>query len=705
MMTASGFRAAGVSPILGRAVTDDDERPGAARVVVIGYEEWQRHFDGDRDVIGRTLRLGATAHTVVGVMPQGFRFPVNHGLWVPLQLLATGYEAGEGPELTVFGRLADGATVEQAQAELTGIGARLAGDARYEHLRAQVVPYVEAFVGVNSSMRGVLVTSIQVALSLLLIVVAVNVAVLVYARTAARMGEIAVRSALGASRRRVVGQLFTEALALSGIAALLGLTTAAFGFEWLRTIVDREDPVGLPYWVDLSVSPSLVAYAAALALLAAVTTGVLPALKATGRTVRTHLQTLSTGGGGLRLGRTWTVLIVAQVTIAVAVLPYAISLLVPSVTRGFAAPEYPVEDFLRLTLSLEDGTPEEQGDPDRSSGIGFVDAVSALVHRLEAQPEVGGVTYASRFPGEERVAGFEVEGTGRHEAVWLNEIDAELLETLDVSLVAGRGFEPTDALTGANSVIVDEVFAEELLGNGNAIGRRVRHVEADGATEEDPQSSVEWLEIVGVVPAFTVPPAFQPKAPKLYRPISLPDAEEGLWLVVRTRPDVTPAAFMGRLREIAADVAPDLVVGELSTARAAERGRATGLLTLAVLTLAVMGSVLLLSAAGVYAMMSFIVTSGMREIGIRSALGAAPVRMVISTFRRAGGQLGLGLVGGLVVSEATARAAGASVLFSGESVYVLPAVVVVVMWVGLVAAVPPTMRGLAIEPSRALRGE
>ena len=707
VMTASGFRMARVSPAFGRTLLEEDERPGAAPVVLIGYDEWQRRFGGDREIIGQTLRLGTTVHTLVGVMREGFRFPVNHGYWVPLRLEPTLYEVGGGPEITVFGRLSDGATIEQARAELTTVSGRMvaAYPETHEHLRAQVVPYVDAFVGINSPARALLAGSVQLALSLLLIVVAVNVAILVYARTAARMGEIAVRCALGASRRRVVAQLFAEALVLSGTAALLGVAVAALGFEWFQELINREDPVGLPFWVDLGLSPTLVVYAAGLAIVAAVIMGVLPALKATERGIRSGLQALPTGGSGLRLGHTWTALIVTQVAIAVAVLPYAVYVLGPSITRGFAVPDYPVEEFLQATLTLDELGVTADADLEEEAGSRFLDGATEFLRRLEAEPEVSGVAFASHFPGTEQVVSVEVQGYEGRAAAWLNEVDTNLFTIFDVTIMAGRGFVDSDAGPGSNAVIVDRVFAEEIFGDGEVLGRHVRLPGAgrDGTNSE--RGPGEWLEIVGVVPDFTVPPAFQPKAPKLYRPLSLAEVTGVLRLAIRMRRDTAPVTFMGRPREIAAAVAPDLRLNRLATAAAAERERTTGLLLLALVIVAVMGSVLLLSAAGVYAMMSFIVASRRREIGIRAALGAAPGRVLIGTFKRASAQLGAGAMGGLALAEGLARAAGGSLLFAGESTYVLPTVVVLLMSIGLLAAVGPALRGLAVEPTEALRQE
>jgi predicted permease len=705
-MSASGFRVARVAPALGRPLLDGDERAGAPPVVVIGQEEWQRRFHGDTAIIGSQVRIDDVVHTVVGVMPAAFRFPIDHRYWVPLRLDPSAYEVGAGPEIRMFARLADGATIEQAQAELTTVGRRMAAayPDTHLHLRPWIRPYTHPFMGIDSPARALLVRSLQLGLSLLLVVVSVNVAILVYARTAARAGEIAVRTALGASRRRVVTQLFAEALVLSGAAAVVGITIAAVGFDLIRDLLigGGED---MPFWVDFSLSPALVAYAAVLAVLAAAIVGAVPALKATGRAVQGNLQQLSSRGSQMRLGRTWTALIVFQVAVSVAVLPYSLWGGSRSVSSATAEPDFPIDEFLHATLSVEPN--EASASPDAparedANTARFAGSVSALIPRIAADPAVADVTFASRFPGREQAALWEVEGAGTRSWTWVNDVDVGLFDAFGIPILAGRGFVEADAVRGSNAVIVDQVFAEHVLGGGNVLGHRMRErAWQEGSGEGDPGP---WLEIVGVVPAFTPPPPFQSIAPKLYRPLAVAQVAGSVSLVVRMRPGTSPATFLGRVREVSHAVDPALRLGQLQTAAEAERLLRSGYLSLALAIVAITGSVLLLSAAGIYAMMSFTVASRRREIGIRSALGAAPRRVLTGIFKRAAAQLGTGVVIGLLLAEAVPRIGGGS-FFAGEGMLTLLPVLAIVLAIGLLAALGPARRGLAIQPTEALREE
>lgn len=233
-MTSAGFRVARVPPLLGRYLLEEDERPGAPPVLVIGYDVWRSRFAGDPTILGRSVRLGATDHTVVGVMPEDFTFPVSHHYWAPLRARPDDFPRREGPAIHIFGRLAPGVTMEEAQAELDVIGRRAAAAYPETHaqLRPQVMPYTWSMNDIQGGVPLWNLAQLQLMVTLLLVVVALNVGVLVYARTATRHGEIAVRSALGASRRRIVGQLFMEALVLALASAAVGFVLAQGSIRW-----------------------------------------------------------------------------------------------------------------------------------------------------------------------------------------------------------------------------------------------------------------------------------------------------------------------------------------------------------------------------------------------------------------------------------------------------------------------------------------
>ena len=295
-MSASGFRVARVAPQLGRHLIEDDERAGAEPVLVIGAEVWRKRFASDPGIIGPAVQLGETSYAIVGVMPDGFAFPVSDRFWISFRPDPSLYERRRGPSISVFGRLAPGATYESAQAELTtlGIGATQTMAATHDKLRPKVMPYTYPFFDQNDPSAIWMVHLMQFLITLLLVIVCVNVAILVYARTATRHGEIAVRTALGASRGRIVLQLFIEALVLAGAAPAISVPLTSFSLGIVNDAM-RENFASLPFWWTFQLSPGLIAYMFGLTVLAAAIVGILPALQATGRRVQSGLKQVSAG--------------------------------------------------------------------------------------------------------------------------------------------------------------------------------------------------------------------------------------------------------------------------------------------------------------------------------------------------------------------------------------------------------------------------
>jgi predicted permease len=690
-MTASGFRLTRVAPMLGRPILDEDEHPGAPPVLVLGHDEWQRLFGGNDRVVGQTVRLDETPHTIVGVMPPGFAFPVRHRLWVPLRPSST----DTTPSLHVFGRLVAGSSIEDARAELASIGDRMAAASPRTHanLRPQALAYPRAFIGIEGPELEIAFRALQLGTALLLLIVAANVAILVYARTATRMGEIAVRTALGASRARIVAQLFIEALVLSlaaaGIALLLLSVALDVGHDYAATSTDPSDE--WPFWIQMDFSAGVFLHAALLAVLAAFIIGALPALKATGKRVQRSLQQLSSSGARMTLGRTWSALIVVQVAIAAAALPAAMHIAMGSVPAGLRDPAPAAAELLKASLatSRDDAT--------------FTRQMTALLQRLREEPEIAAVTFAQSFPGLDRYATVEVEGD---EALVFgavtNRVAENLFTVFDVPLLAGRRFRPGDERPGATAVIVDETFAERL-GGGHALGRRVRTatLDADGETRRS-----EWFEIVGVVPAFasdfTAVNDFQRRAPRIFHAAAI-GAFNPATLVVRVRA-AAPPAVAPKLIDLAAGIDPALRLERVVGVVQAWEHEQRSMKLLAGAVIAIVTSVLLLSAAGIYAMMSFTVASRRREIGIRAALGADPRRVLLGVFGRAAAQLGLGVAAGVTVAALLDWAAGGE-LMGGRPLLLLPPVAVLMSAVGFLAALGPARRSLAIPPAEALRAE
>jgi putative ABC transport system permease protein len=693
-MSASGFRLARVPPLLGRPLLDQDEREGAPPVVVIGYSLWRTRFASDPEIVGRTIQLGDARYTVVGVMPQGFAFPLSQRFWIPLRANPSQVEPRQGPEVFTFGRLAPGVSLDEAQAELATVGVRMAAafPQTHERLRPRVVPYAAQFFD-DMSRWEVLLT--QILITLLLVVVCANVSILVYARTATRQAEIAVRSALGASRGRIVAQLFIEALVLSAGAAVLALWLARLALRPVNGILAGATG-GAPFWADYDLSAGTVFYVVGLTVLASVMVGAVPGIKATGRWMQSALRELG-GTTGLRLGRTSTGLIVLQVALSVAILPAGVFMGWQSVRHATFDPGFAAEELLMAWIKTDGETPATSR---------FGNLQIELRRRLEGEPGVSGVTFTSHVPGDETEAFVEIDGVPPppgaafgHEIRSL-QVDLGFFDTFEATILTGRRFHSGDLDTAAAAVIVNRTFARQLFGEGNALGRRVRY--ADRRDPGEPCTLCgRWYEIVGVmedVPAHAVEPGL-PEG-RLYHPMA-PGQVNPVSLAVRVR-GAAPTTLAGRLRAITTALDPNLRVqrilplDELYRMERLETQMAALALGLVAL------SVLLLSAAGIYALMSFTVAQRRREIGIRAALGAGPRRLLGSIFSRVLGQLAVGIAVGMVAAALLERLTEGG-LMGGKGAILLPLVAALMMAVGLLAALGPARRGLRVQPTEALR--
>jgi putative ABC transport system permease protein len=586
----------------------------------------------------------------------------------------------------------------QAQAELSALGAQAASAFPLTHARLQprVMPYAHPILDI----QGVTTrdfTALQSLISMLALIVAINVGVLVYARTATRQREIAVRTALGASRRRIVGQLFIEALVLSAAASAAGIALARFGITQGFAIYAAEGNDALPYFLNPDMPLAAYVYVAMLTVLTAVVAGVLPALHATGRRAHDTLKQAS-GTDGLRLGRVWTAMIIAQVAIAVTALPATMMMSWSGMQRGLTRANYNEESFLAVTLTADPDPPA--GVPasvyERESVVRFEKTKTDLVARLEAEPAVDDVTVAATIPGAESRARIAIDGevnvlSGALEVRFNRGVAPDFFDVFGARVIAGRALRDSDGTGGTQAIVVNRAFVDQLLGGANAVGRRLRYPAASGATQ---------YEIVGVVTNLVT----NTIAPDLIEPVIY--HSPGSWTrataLIRMRGN-DPLQFAPRLRDLTSALDPTLRL-QIVTFSEMKRQQMIGLRLMVLVSSLVILTALLLSAAGIYAMMSFTVSQRRKEIGIRSAMGADAGQLLRSIFARAALQLATGIVVGTVLALMIDRASEGEMLGSlGRGL--LPATAAVMTIVGLFATIGPARRGLRIQPSEALRAE
>ncbi len=661
-------------PVAGRTLIPADGEPGAERVVVIRESLWRRHYEADPATIGRQLTIGGQPTTVVGIMPDSFEFPGSGELWLPLDELTL----GGAPGLRVFGVLAPGATFTAATTELNQLSNQLSNQSSAPGSADEIARLlVVRFTG-DSDDTGLVMSAMVFVVVMLLLVVASNVATLIFARTWSRAAELAVRTALGAARTRVVGQLFFETLVLGAIAAGIGLVAASAALNYIRNSLE-----GWPFWITLEPNPRIVAFVVFLTLLVGVISGLWPALRVTRHDLRQSLQAgrgFAAGG----FGRVGAVLLVVEIALSVALLNGAVTM-----ARAFESyiddvPALPKNQVLTAHLG-------------RVPSNELREKIAVAASQLPGVVAAGTGTKLPRlYPPPLPTAVEPVGDEERHAAqpAPSHAVANGYLEAIGARPIAGRLLTAGDFVEGAAPVaVVNEPFARRFLGGRNAIGRRIRIEATTAGRPEEP-----WREIVGVVPDLGLSVGDPALAGGFYFPVR---DETLYYLAIRTTAD--PLTLVAPLRAAAANVDQDLQLEEIRTLEDAGREERVFLSGIAVALTAMGGMALMLSIVGIYALLSFMVTRRTREIGIRMALGATRRQVLRAitggalVYLAIGGVLGSGL--GLVLVQMRSV-----ILISipAPGVWMPTTIFLTLAIAGGVACWLPARRALSIRPSEAL---
>ncbi len=685
-VSASLFPVLGVRPALGRAFTAEEEQAGGPRAVVLGDALWRRRFGGDRAVLGRVVTLNGERFTVVGVMPPGFAFPTGAELWASV---AVDHEidARDARHVSAIARLAPGATLETARAELLGVEGRLAErfPRNYTDYGVRLIPLHERIVG---DVRPALLVLFG-AVTLVLLIACANVANLLLARATARRREMGVRTALGASRARLVRQLVTESLVLSAAGGALAVVVAAALLWALRAL----GPADLPRLAEATVDGRVLAFTFAVAAATGVLFGLAPALAASRADPHAAIQEDGKGTtAGAAKQRLRGALVVTELALALVLLVGAGLLIRTLRVLTAVDPGVRVEHVLTFHVGL----PPARHD-DRA---GVVEFYRRLRERLGAAPGAATVGLASRLPlsGDDHSARVrlpnEPDAPGSGRSVQDRAVSPGYFAALGIPVRAGREFAEGDGAGAPPVVIVNEALARRLWPGERpaaALGRQIIPSRAGKVPRE----------IVGVVGDAHQFGVDAPADPEFYLPHAQ-DPWPWLYVVVRTRGD--PRALVRDAERAVWSLDPNVPVTQVRTMEAllAESLARRRFQMLALGAFA--GVAMLLAVVGVYGVMAYLVARRTREIGIRVALGAGRggvLRLVVGEGARlAALGVGLGLVASLGASRAVARLLyGVSptdpLTFAGTAA-LLGGVALVACWV-------PARRAARVDPVRALR--
>ena len=693
-VSANAFALVGQQPILGRAFTTDDERPGAQPVVMLGYAVWQSRYQSDKGVLGRTVRVNGVPSVVIGVMAEGFGFPLVSEMWQPLTLLPPQrLERRDERTLGTVGRLRPGATLEQARADLDIIMAALARE--YPDTNADVRPIVNTFRYGIGPQVSTTIYALLGAVTFVLLIVCANVANLLLARATDRTREISARIAIGASRWQITRQLLIESVLLALTGGLIGLGLSVIGVRiFARAVADS----GAPYWLDFAFDIRVFGFFAAVCLGTALLFGLAPALYASRMNVSESLNEAGRSGAGTIRIRRWAgALVILQLALAPILLTSAGLMMRTLLAEYSINSGIETDGLFRLRLSLT-----SQGYPNPDQRARFY---RQLEDRLASGPNFrAALAHAAPLEGATpRTVSFDSgrdDRPGAGPVASIVTIGLRYFDTLGVALLRGRDFRESDTGVGDVPAIVNARFAELHFPDRDPIGQRIR-LTANGLRDDTEPERVTVVGVVANVRQREIDPlAFDPI-------VYLPYAANPLtWasILVRTESDVALVASQVRERVRALD--PDLPLFDILTIDAVlDRELWATQIFGAMFTIFALIA-LATSAVGLYAVTARAAAQRTREIGIRMALGAQARQIWWLVTRRVSIQLAIGAVLGIAGAVAFAR------LLQGVLFRVSPAdpptllgVSILLVVVGVGASLTPARRAMRLDPVAALRHE
>ncbi|HTL42860.1 MAG TPA: ADOP family duplicated permease [Vicinamibacterales bacterium] len=708
-VTPSLFPLLQAAPVRGRAFVDGEEEPGRPPIVILSYGLWQQQFGGRPDVIGARIRFDTTTYTVVGVMPASFAFPDRETrAWLPFYIEPPTTPDKAGVSISMFqalGRLRPGATAPQAAAEGTALGRAAIPAAPHERVVAiavfgsdgpvdvTVVPMLQALTG---DVRPALLILLA-AVALLLTVAIANVASLQLARATARRRELALRSALGAGRGRLVRQTLVENLVLGLFAGGGGLALAALLHRALPSVL----PANFPRLDDVAFDWRILAFAAALSILAGLGCAVLPALHIARSDIAPALgeDALAPVGGGFRAktARARAVILAGQMAMACVLLVGAVLLVRSFVDLMNAELGYDPSNVLTARVILTDG----EYSPERRFAV-----LDDLVQRLSGTPGVTHVAYSNSLPfvGGEALSSFPLkrrDGSIVQVQTGVQSVSPDYFAAMGQRIVDGRGFSPDDASRDVPVAIVNREFSRKYL-EGQALGWTLPSASKPGVRPSG-------RPIVGIVEDAVRRSVTDTPQPEIYgTPRRSGDGagrilDSDINLIVRTSAD--PRELVPVLRGIVQAAAPTAPLESIMTMRDRVAGSLANPRLYAVVLATFAGFALLIAAVGLFGVLSYTVALRRREIGVRSALGATGRDIVILVATQSLVIVAAGIAVGLLASAWATRLLGT--LLYGVTTHdaVSFALVAAVLFAAAaVATIVPARRAAYVDPAKVLRG-
>jgi predicted permease len=697
-VSANFFKMLGVTPALGRDFAPGDDKPGAAPVVLIGSTVWKQRYGSAPSVLGRTIRLNALTVTIVGVMPDGMKFPFNADIWMPAGTLppAITEQPRQARGYFAIGRLADGVTVDQARAELKVIGAKLAQ--AYPDTNRDLAPYADPFLQrILGPQIRLLLWSLMGAVGFVLLIACSNVANLLLARAAGRSNEMSVRVAVGASRWHIVRQLLVESILLALVAGAVGLVLSIAGIRWFDA---EAQTVGRPYWMVFSMDWRTFGFLLMVCVATGLIFGLAPALHASRTNVHEMLKEGGrTGSAGVRARRWTAALIVVQLALTLVLLAGA-----GFMTRSFLSMyqmDIGISTSRMLSMNMILSARKYPSLEDRTAFLRRIDQHFSTIADIEAASTTTNTPFGGGAVRQLEIDGKAADGARAPEVTMLS-VGARYFDVLGVRLIRGRNFTDADSEPGRHPVIINQRLATMYFAGRDPLNRLIR-LKQDVPGAEQPN----WLTVIGVAPNVRQRNNNQEVEPD---PVAyVPHSENSTMaraatLLARTRSD--PGRAARTLREAMVSVDPDQALfnpRSLDEQLAQQRWplRVFGTMFTAFALIA-----LVLAGVGLYAVTAYLVTQHTRDIGVRMVLGAQPSQVIWVFLRRAFVQLAIGLTIGIAAAFGVGRLLQTLLVqTSPRDPVTLISIVVLVTVVGVVACLGPARRATRLDPLIALRHE
>ncbi|HEX8490869.1 MAG TPA: ABC transporter permease [Chthoniobacterales bacterium] len=706
-VTEDFFRIVGVSPIIGRDFTADDNKPGAEKTTILGYDIWKRDFSGDPNIVGQAVRINGKAATIIGVMPQGFKFPQAEELWVPLYnefpvKPRDDARAGGGAP-AVMGRLKEGVSLDQVNAEFAGLAKRIAADnpkTNKELTSANVQPLLNSFVG--PQLRGTVYAMLGAVL-LVLVIACVNVMNMQFGRAALRAKELAIRGALGATRWRLVRQMLTESFLVASFGAVLGILVAQWGVSLLVRATNAL-PFPLPYWVKFEIDGKVLLFTVGITLFATLVSGFIPAFLSARANPAEVMKEGGRGNSSRLVNVITRILVIGQIALTAALL-IAATLQIKSI-RNQTTQNYGYDE--NAVYSARMGLMEGDYPTDDAKHQFFVRALRTL----RANPSFESAAMTDRFRMTFAPNGqYEVDGQtyvtdrDRPRDNWESVSDG-YFTTLGLKILEGRDFTIEDSDAKQPVAIVNASFARKHFPGQSALGHQVRLF--------NPAKPQEWRTIVGVVPDMLMQGPFNAQRDSVgfYVPLlAATPAAQFCTIVVRPQGGRNAANMGPILGKAIAELDSNLPTYFAGTpARLHDEILGVNRLTANLFT--IFGAVaFMLSAVGLYGVMSFSVNQRTQEFGIRMALGADAKRIFGMVMQQGAWQLAIGLVLGtgaaaLLLGVLAAQALQ-NFLFKVKPLdpFVYLVVAGLLTLVAALSCFVPARRATRVNPMEALRTE